>query len=244
MKTKPTSNTDIAASITWLVDGEAQTVIRANSALLERELYRAEPIRVGNRYPGQRNYHGTTHFSNTAQQIWHESLMERTFLLHLDFHEDVVAVAAQPMEMRFSDGTRHIPDYLALHSDHRQVLYNVKPKKHITEKYERQFDNATAICEQVGWTHEVVSDFDPNLEKNVAWLSNFRHHLNRPALPAWSQLMDCLDDEPTIAAAAETMTLAPTHSARAAIYHLTWTGELELDLHTPITDRTIVRKAH
>lgn len=215
----------------------------AGKALLDRELYLARASRVGNRYPGQSNYHGLKYFSNTGTQLWHESLMERRFLLTLDFTDDVVAIAAQPMKMDFADGSSHFPDFIALHADQRQVVYNVKPASLIKPKVQIQFDNAAALCLKVGWTHAVVSSFEPAVIANIEWLANFRNAIFRTSPKALDQLFTALAEPASVADAAASMTDAALNSAIPAIYHLAWQGELRLDLSRPLSNATLVRKA-
>ena len=230
-------------SIEWKdKNGNLHSAI-ADKRLLDKELYLASPSRTGNRYPGQRNYHGLSWFSSTGQQVWTESLMERRALLWLDFTSEIVSIASQPMKMFFADGTHHFPDFICLHADQRQVVYNIKPNKFITDKVQRQFDNADRLCAQVGWTHEVVSSFDSSTIRNVEWLANYRAPINRPNEQVRAMALSVLDEPLPVGTLASILAKRGTINPIPAIYHLAWSGELRLDLSTPLTNRTLARKA-
>jgi hypothetical protein len=215
----------------------------AGRDLLDAKIYSARQARTGNRYPGQRNYHGLVWFANTGAQLWHESLTERSALLWLDFTHDIVAIATQPMQMSFPDGTHHFPDFLALHSDMRQVVYNVKPEGLINLKVQAQFDNTTKLCKAVGWTHRVIPTFEPAYIRNIEYLANHRQPHSTPSDALTTQLIEGLSVPLSLGAAAALLSRAPRNTARTAIYNLAWYGEVQLDLSTPLSDQTLVRKA-
>ena len=242
MKTN-TQQPAATALVGWTDAKDAVHAQVPSRSLLDAEIYNASPARVGNRYPGQRNYHGLNWFSNTGSQLWHESLTERSALLWLDFVNDIVAIAAQPMKMTFADGSIHYPDFIALHSDMRQVVYNVKPAKFITAAVQTQFDNASRICEMAGWTHEVVPTFDPVYIRNIEWLANYRQPHSTPDDTVRHQLLDSLVAPLPVGELAQRLTLAPRNTARTAVYNLAWYGDIQLDLTTPLSDQSLVRKA-
>jgi hypothetical protein len=176
--------------------------------------------------------------------VWHESLLERSSLLWLDFSSDIVAIAAQPMQMHFADGTSHYPDFLALHADQRQVVYNVKPLQFINAKAKAQFANAAALCELVGWSHQVIPAMNPTVAGNLDWLANFRQTRFAPTERAFAQLMDALTTPMPADAAAITMLYPGWTGALAAIFHLAWSGDIEFDLTLPISSTSTIRKAN
>ena len=229
--------------VEWIDSNHGVLSAIANKQLLDKELYLALPARVGNRYPGQRNYHGLSWVSSTGQQVWTESLMERRALLWLDFTSEIVSVASQPMKMFFADGTHHFPDFICLHADQRQVVYNIKPNKFITDKVQRQFDNADRLCAQVGWTHAVVSSFDSSTIRNVEWLANYRAPINQPSEDVREMALSVLDEPLPVGTLASILAQRGAINPFPAIYHLAWSGELRLDLSTPLTNRTLARKA-
>lgn len=239
--TKKTEVDERAASVTWNpVTGGTKTSF-ASPALLDEELYLARLARTGNRYPGQRNYHNRTFITSTGEHVWCESLTERRFLLSLDYTQSVVALAAQPMTMTFSDGTQHFPDFIALHADERQVVYNVKPARYITEAVKTQFANASELCHLVGWSHVVASEFDTPKMKNIEWLANFRSHLLAPVPGLREDLLAAAVHARTVGELAEVVN--STGNVVPAILNLAWDREIELDMSFPLSTSTLIRKA-
>lgn len=222
--------------------GKPHTAV-AGPSLLDDELYLARPRRTGNRYARQRNYHGLTWVASTAAHVWHESLLERYSLLSVDFNSDIVAVASQPMKMTFPDGTEHYPDFIVLQSNYRQVVYDVKPAHKIRDKVRRQFENTAAACKAVGWGYQVLSDLDPTVRSNIEHLALFRQHYFSPSPGARSRLMDALTEPMTLREAAAAMRHELPNGALGALKHLAWTGELALDLTTPLSKQSLIRKA-
>lgn len=233
------SNDSIALSeVTWIAaDGISHDAI-ATPRLLDDELYLAKKMRTGNRYPKQRNYHGHNWFGNTQQQIWFESLFERHALLWLDHTRDIVAIACQPMMMTFGDGTEHVPDFVALLSNHLQVVYDVKPSR-LVPKAQAQFDKTAELCRTVGWGFEVLSDLPRQLHINLDWIASFRQP-RFAAPPDETQVL--LDALHTPMALGEAAALLPALTGKPAIYHLVWMGQLHLDLISLLSNSTLISK--
>lgn len=232
----------LPASVRWTNARGTAMSASATPALLDRELYLASAIRVGNRYPRQRNYHGKYYFSQTGYHVWHESLLEAAVLTWLDMSKDIVAIASQPMEIVFADGLKHIPDYLAYHADHRQVVYDVKPPRYLTPKYQAQFAKTRALCEHVGWGYEVHTGFPEQVGVNLSWFSAFKHPGFFPGPDATERLLAALTAPLTLLNAARALKLERLANARSAIYHLVWVGVITVDLTQRIDDRTTVER--
>lgn len=237
-----TDNIDRSA-VHWLDQTGTVRMARPSANLLDQKLYLAAPIRKGNRYQGRRNYHGRNWVSATAAHVWHESMYERYALLDLDFRHDLVAIASQPMRLTLSNGDSHVPDFIALHADYRQVVYDVKPASRVTAKAQRQFDLTAELCERVGWGYEVFSEAIPLVRTNVEWLANFRHHRFRPPPPALANLTEALTVPLNVRDGAAAMRLPNWNGGVGAIYHLAWVGELTLDLTQQLSYNTPIRKA-
>ena len=214
----------------------------AEPAVLGHELYRGTKLREGNHYPRQRNYHGVFYFSQTRQHIWHESLLEASTLAWLDLHEHITAIAAQPVEIVFPDGSHHFPDFLAQHGDGKQVLYDVKPAAKLKGKVAAQFSRTRGVCDLIGWGYEVRSEQPRDTAINIDWLVTFRHEGHHPGVDIARRLIDSVDDKRTVGQLARAATDLDLPNARSAIYHLIATQFLQIDLGTPISDKTIITR--
>lgn len=233
----------LTSAVHWMNHKNEEVAALANRSILAKELYLARPYRVGHQYPKKRNYTGEHWFSNTGTHVWFESLFERQALLWLDFTSDVVAVATQPMRMDFANGMHHIPDIIALHSDYRQIVYDVKPASLINAKVRAQFNETANVCDQVGWGYEIISSFGHIAQGNLAWLSNFRQHHYAPPAEARTQLLEALETPRPLGKASESMRSERPHAAVGWLYHLAWIGDVKLDLSVPFSNSTLVRKA-
>src|SRR5690625_5889385 len=90
-------------------------------ACLDVGIERALPIRRGHSYQHRRNYEGHYWCAGTGRHVWYESMTEYTALMHLDHTERLSAVATQPVCLYFADGSRHYPDFFALHESGEKV---------------------------------------------------------------------------------------------------------------------------
>jgi hypothetical protein len=231
-------------AIQWRTHTDVLRQGRAERARLDDELYLAPPTRESHQYPKRRHYSGETWFSNTARHVWHESLFERRALLWLDFTYDIVEMASQPMRMNFANGNHHYPDLLAMHSDGRQVVYDVRPLELIDAKAQRQFDDTDVLCKAVGWGYEIISEFDASTKWNMAWLSNFRQNHFAPPAEATAQLFTALASPCPLQEAADAMQVGTPRARKGWLYHLAWLGDVLFDLTIPLSDSTFVRKAY
>jgi hypothetical protein len=241
----PPSTDDVPhATVSWLVGADAKTerTEPAGATLLDEDIYLGAPVRTAHRYPRQRNYIGYYYFSRTGAHVWHESLLEASTLRWLDFRDDIVAIAAQPMIMTFDDDSWHVPDYMALHSDGRQVVYDVKPSSLINEKVALQFAKTRRLCAGVGWGYEVCTELPAQTTRNVKWLSNFKHPGYSPTREGAATLLAALEAPISVRKAVSHLGAPSIAHARSGIYHLAWSGILALDLNTHINDNTLIER--
>lgn len=235
----------VIARLHWVTPNGKRRTELAVRARMDDEFYLARPFRVSHQYPKRRHYAGENWFANTGTHVWHESLFERKAMLWLDFNFDIVAIASQPMRMDFANGLTHVPDLIALHADHTQVVYDVKPAELITPTVVEQFAETARVCASIGWGFEVISSFHPVTEVNLTWLSNFRQNHYVPPTAARTQLMHALETPLSLQEAADAIQAGTPRARKAWIYHLVWMGEIHLDLSAaPITNSTLIRKAH
>ena len=233
------NRTLLPGSVAWL-QGDKMMTAPLDDRLLSYELYNADRVRVGNAYPRQRNLHGYYWMASTGRHIWHESLLERDMLMHLDHTAGVVAIASQPMRLTNADGVHHYPDFLALDARGIQTVYDVKPASRINEKALHQFEWTRSVCAHVGWDYRVLTELPPQERVNLAWLALFRHPEYRPGVDAAGALFAALEPGFTIADAVAHMPAESTPAARSRVFHLMWTRELLCDMAQRLTDATPV----
>jgi hypothetical protein len=233
----------LPASVTWTTDIERATPRSelATPLLLDRELYAAAPIRTAHRYPRQKNIQGLYYFASTGRHVWHESQLESMVMRWLDMQDDIVAISAQPMRIDFADGTSHTPDFLALHSDHRQVVYDVKPLRFLP-KFEAQFAKTRAFCDHVGFEYEVHHELPKQVAVNLSWLAGFKHHGYRPPAEPIRALLRALDQPMPMREAVDVLDGRNRPRGRSGLFHLVWSRVLDLDMTLPISNRTLIER--
>lgn len=214
-----------------------------DSSLLSAELYDVEPIRIGNAYPRQRNYHGYFWMASTGQHVWHESLLERDCLMWLDFAGDIVSISSQPVKLTDSDGVFHYPDFLALDARGTQTVYDVKPSSRMNRKARAQFAWTRDICQHVGWDYRVLTELTPQYKTNLTWLAQFRHHGHHPGAEDEQTVLNALQPGWTIHDVVNAMPAFSTAAARSRVFHLLWTGALTCDMEERMSNRTRIHPA-
>lgn len=230
-------------TVHWITPSGKVLNAPADPALLDKNLFEAGRIRVGNHYPRQRNYHGLYFFSQTGKHVWHESLLEARSLTGLDLYKSIEAIASQPCRIEFADGTTHFPDYLALHTSGRQVLYDVKPESRITDSVIDQFARTLALCELVGWGYSILTELSPQEQLNVTYVSYFKHPLFHPGPEAVVRLLDELNQPKSFLEAAQALRSKTLPDARASLLHLIWQGTVQTDLKLHLGDNSLVERS-
>ena len=233
------TNDTPSTSCTWL-RGKTFSTAALDSGLLTYELYDVDPVRQGNAYPRQRNYHGYYWMAATGNHVWHESLLERDCLMWLDFTGTTVAISSQPMKLTI-DEIHHYPDVLALDARGVQTVYDIKPLARMNDKVRAQFAWTRNICEHVGWDYRVLNELPMQYKVNLSWLSRFRHHGYHPGAEAEQELLAAAKGDWTIRDAVHAMSAPSTPRARSEVFHLLWTGALSVDMNERLSPRTRVQ---
>ncbi len=193
------------------------------------------------RSPGvyQRQRHMPGHwFSTTAGRfLEYESLLERDWMLLLEFDHEVEWICEQPLRLRYQLDDKlasHVPDLLVWRAG-RPELCDVKSVERLEDPlFQAQVKATGQACAEAGTGYRVLAEPDRQLLANVRWLAGFRE---RP--------MD-LDGERTrmlallatggstigelVAIAREPML------ARPVLMNMLWAGEALADLSEPLAE--------
>ncbi|MGW6507733.1 TnsA-like heteromeric transposase endonuclease subunit [Streptomyces niveus] len=142
------------------------------------QVVRAKPWRTFRNRHGQKHHSGYYWCATTGGHVLYESRLELARLILADFDPQVVAIAAQPFQMRAQVGgraRRHIPDYLVVGVDRSVTVVNVKPASQLAQP---EIAEALAwpaeLIEEHGWAHEIWSGEDPVYLENVRFLASQR----------------------------------------------------------------------
>lgn len=194
-----------------------------------------DPVRNFPNWRLKRHYDGYQWMAALGTTVGFESLTERGCLIELDRTPGVIAVASQPMWIRWvlPTGEReHAPDYFVRLEGGQAVLIDVKPAARIDDDVRQQFDTTARFAADRGWWY-VVYDAESRVRMaNLRFLAPFRNYGDGEELP------------PLPAGGQELTQAAAMHGVGAdgyaRCYARLWSGSLEADLDQPLSRNTFV----
>jgi hypothetical protein len=204
-------------------------------------LRRCEPVRVPGVYRGQRHMPGRWFSTTAGRFLEYESLLERDWMLLMDFDREVEWICEQPLRLRYvKDGrpASHVPDLLAWRQGVPE-LCDVKSEERVDDPTFRAQVEATGLaCAEAGIGYRVLSEPDRQLLANVRWLAGFRERPPDPDGERARMLAMTAAGSRTIAellsGAREPML------ARPALMNLLWAGDALVDVSAPIDEDSLV----
>ena len=134
-------------------------------------------------YQRQRHMPGRWFSTTAGRFLEYESLLERDWMLLLDFDREVEWICEQPLRLRYVQGRQpasHVPDLLVWRAGTPE-LCDVKSVERLEDPVFLAQVGATGLaCAEAGFGYRVLSEPDRQLLVNVRWLAGFRE---RPADP-------------------------------------------------------------
>lgn len=170
--------------------------------------------------------------------VVYESRLELAWLIFADFDRSVHRILAQPFLLKAKvDGKirKHVPDYFLV-TDHGPVVVDVKPE-HLLAKPTVAYTFAWSrhLVEARGWQYEVWSGAQSLELENLRFLAGYR----RPWLfdaALLDEVRDADVEGRTFGEVVRGLAACDPATARAAVLHLLWRGELKTDLSTPLSN--------
>ena len=115
--------------------------------------------------------------TSTGRFLEYESLLERDWMLLMDFDREVESICEQPLRLRYlKDGlpASHVPDLLVWRRG-RPELCDVKSEERLADPdFQAQVHATGRACAEAGVGYRVLSEPDRQLLMNVRWLAGFR----------------------------------------------------------------------
>jgi hypothetical protein len=171
----------------------------------------------------------------------YESLLERDWMLLMDFDREVEWICEQPLRLRFlADGrpASHVPNLLAWRSGTPE-LCDVKSTERVDDpRFQAQVRATEQACAEAGFGYRVLSEPDPQLLMNVRWLAGFREpppDLDGERTRMLSVLVGGRTAISELLADAREPALA-----RPVLMHLLWSGDALVDVGEPIGEESVV----
>jgi putative transposase len=195
------------------------------------QLRKCRPVRSPRIYQHQQHMSGRWFSTTVGGFLEYERLLERDWMLLLDFDREVEWMCEQPMRLRYSkDGrqTSHVPDLLVWR-DGVPELCDIKSAERLEDtEFLAQVRTMELACAEAGVGYRVLAEPDPQLLVNVRWLAGYREPPvdldgeRERMLSALSVGQSTIGE--LLSGAREPML------ARPVLMHLLWTGEAMVDL--------------
>ena len=227
---------DAAISIRMLDGSQNDIPLRQ---VRDQLLADAMPWRVPRWYDGQCHYPGRYWSATVHDHVTYESLLEKSRLIRADFDPTVSHIVAQPFLLRATiDGVvrRHVPDYLLFRATGLTVV-DVKPASRLQDpRVAAALGWARDFIEDAGWEFEVFSEPNETEMANIRFFAGYRH-TERISQVALAEMRASNLDGVTFGEAVAWSDSFPAR-ARAALLHMLWRHELEIDLSRPLAADT------
>ena len=204
-------------------------------------LRRCVPVRRPGVYRRQRHMPGRWFSTTAGRFLEYESLLERDWMLLMDFDREVEGICGQPLRLCYQlDGklASHVPDLLVWRAGAPE-LCDVKSAERVEGPvFQSQVAATGRACAEAGFGYRVLSEPDPQLLVNVRWLAGFR---GRPPDPDGERarmlsLLACGS-----CTVGELLTDAREPAlARPVLMHMLWVGVVLADLSAPLGEESVV----
>lgn len=204
-------------------------------------LRRCAPVRRAGVYQRQRHMPGLWFSATVGRFMEYESLLERDWMLLMDFDREVEWMCEQPLRLRYlRDGraASHVPDLLIWRAGMPEVC-DVKSEERLEDPvFLAQVQATGRACAEAGLGYRVLSEPDRQLLVNVRWLAGFREP--PPDLDGErARMLSALAVRGTTISELLAGAVEPA-LARPVLMHLLWVGEVMVDVTDPISDASRV----
>ncbi|SKI12518.1 TnsA-like heteromeric transposase endonuclease subunit [Mycobacteroides abscessus] len=239
LRTLPVNATDRTRVLARL--GGSIENLELSTQLSELPLEQAVAIREFFSWPGKPNYEGLWWSSTARHHVCFESLLEAEYLMAADYDRSVVAIAAQPLAFLWPHAQRprrsHVPDFFLRLNNGDGCMVDVRDARRVQADQD-QFALTRRACLEIGWKYQLFTGIESSvLRTNLRWLSGYRHDRHRPDAHTCTIIGEAFQR-------GEQLGYGIAEAARIAdqgrdvvltnVFHLMWTQELAVDLHTPL----------
>jgi len=205
-------------------------------------LRRCAPVRSPGVYQRQRHMPGRWFSTTAGRFLEYESLLERDWMLLMDFDREVEWMCEQPLRLHYRKDGRpasHVPDLLVWRSEMSE-LCDVKSGERVADPaFQAQVQATSRACREAGISYRVLSEPDRRLLVNARWLAGFREPPPDPdgeRARITSALRGGASTVRELLSGAREMALA-----RPVLMHMLWAGDALIDPVLAIDAETRVR---
>lgn len=191
------------------------------------EVRALESVRLVRSSTYSRNVPVHAYSMTTGTVLTLESGLEHVLVMMLDRRRDISWLVAQPMLLSWSKRLSHYPDLMTVKADGSVTVWDARPTELQDIEFNHKAELTAKACEERGWRYETFGGLSQTAEVNLRWLATARR------APAWLEPARAVLREqsagPEFALGDVVKEGADTHTV-SALWHLAWSGELDLDL--------------
>ena len=200
-------------------------------------LRRCAPVRSPGVYQRQRHMPGRWFSTTAGRFLEYESLLERDWMLLLDFDREIEWICEQPLRLRYrmdDEPASHVPDLLVWRAG-RPELCDVKSLERLEDSlFQAQVKATGQACAEAGIGYRVLAEPERQLLVNVRWLAGFRERPTELDGERTRMLAVLASGGSTIG---ELVALAREPMlARPVLMNMLWAGEALADLSEPLAE--------
>ena len=207
------------------------------------DLTRAVPIRIGPKYPLRAHHEGRYIAGQTRQEVWHESMVERSALLQIEHTMSIASIASQPCCFLLRGDVYHYPDYALRTPEGATIVVDVRDLQFTDLHDIDKFNRSAHLCEQAGLGYTVIESLPGFQQSNLERLGRYRHHFEAPDAVLLTRILETAAEPIAVMDLARRLCLDPEWRYLPAIQHLMFTRVLGYDRTVPLDDDTLVWKA-
>ncbi|MFB4427070.1 TnsA-like heteromeric transposase endonuclease subunit [Streptomyces sp. QL37] len=200
------------------------------------------PVWTPLRHPSERSI--VTHWwsATTGRFVGCRSLQRLSMAMQLDFHPNVVDLAAWTARLEWSERgrvRRFVPDFFTRTAGGATVVVACPPTAGPGARWERQREVLKQACEEAGWQFGSPQRPQPTALANMEWVSRYRHPRNadrdveQALLAAFAVPRELMEG---VSASG-----VPRLLALPRLYHLVWCRRLALDWSVALGPASVVR---
>jgi len=173
-----------------------------------------------------------------------ESSLERDFVLILESDPNVAKFLEQPVKIELEDKRTYTPDFMAVYSNDKTVIYEVKYRSELKKNFKKlkpKFRAAIKYCKQKGYLFKIITDKEIRTQKlrNLEFLSRFSLTVShseeafRDAL--LRSFVDLGNATPKELLAATFSSKIKQAEAMPVLWRLIYSGVISIDLNLPLS---------
>lgn len=195
---------------------------------------------------------GSFSSGKNGRMMGFESLLERDYMIMLEFDDTVERFEEQPVKIPFKKGVKpYVPDLLIHYIPEHQPTPALAEVKHSSdleknkEKYEPKFKEAESFAQNNNWEFKVITEQDsrPQRLQTYKFLREYQHTYADPAsIDIVLNGLGAVDNPVPLNEFLDQLCVTDTERLVLVpiIWHLVITKRIAIDFDIPLHDKTLL----